>query len=170
MNHQLALKQVSLPFKFQYRVLFFDPKEIYGKVNIQAHARRQVPENIGMQLMFPKPAEKICACGCGEPLQGRRTRWASDECASFAVDVYRIIYGQLDVVKFYLKKYYGYRCKCGRVRKLKVDHIIPIKHGGGGCWLSNYQFLCHDCHVQKTNADFGWKMEGKTDVGYKEAM
>lgn len=157
MNYRLAEKPVDLPFKFQQRVLFFDPAEIYSRLKIEPFARHQLPEHIGMQLMFPKQEAKVCSCGCGKELTGRRTRWATDECAHFAVDVYRIIYGQPDVIKFYLKKYHGHKCKCGRVRKMKVDHIVPVKHGGGGCWLSNYQFLCHACHVQKTNTDFGWK-------------
>jgi 5-methylcytosine-specific restriction endonuclease McrA len=89
----------------------------------------------------------------------------------FAADVYRIIYGQPDTIKLYLKKYHGYKCKCGRVRKMKADHIIPVKHGGGGCWLSNYQFLCHACHVHKTNEDFGWKMaDKKIKISAKKAV
>lgn len=45
----------------------------------------------------------------------------------------------------------------GIVAWIKVDHVVPVKLGGGACWLSNYQLLCHDCHVGKTNTDFGWK-------------
>lgn len=47
------------------------------------------------------------------------------------------------------------------VSPLKVDHIFPVKLGGGGGWLSNYQLLCHKCHVEKTNEDFGWKQPKK---------
>lgn len=159
MNEPLPFKELHLQLKYQQRVLFLNPAEIYARINIQPYKRRQTPQNIGMQFMFPKQAEKICSCGCGQKLEGKRSRWATDECASFAVDVYHIIYGHLDTIKFYLKEYHGRKCKCGKVRKMKVDHIIPVKHGGGGCWLSNYQFLCHACHVEKTNTDFGWKQQ-----------
>lgn len=46
---------------------------------------------------------------------------------------------------------------CNSSKHVKLDHIVPVKFGGGGCWLNNYQLLCHNCHVQKTNLDFGWK-------------
>jgi 5-methylcytosine-specific restriction endonuclease McrA len=161
MNYPLPFREVTLPLPFQHRVLFFDPTEVYGRIRIRPHARHQLPADIGMKIMFPKRADKQCSCGCGRLLAGKRHRWATDDCALFAADVYRIIYGQPDTIKLYLKKYHGYKCKCGRVRKMKADHIIPVKHGGGGCWLSNYQFLCHACHVHKTNEDFGWKAEYK---------
>lgn len=63
--------------------------------------------------------------------------------------------------------YYGYGCINGCERKhpdsplydnIDIDHIVPVKLGGGGCWLSNYQPLCKPCHKTKTVADFNWKM------------
>ena len=157
MNHPLQPREIVLPFAYQYRVLYLDPSDIYTRIHISATARHQSSKLMGLPVMFPKPLTKICSCGCGKPLPPKRSRWASDDCARFAIDIYNIIYGQLDTIKYYLKKYQGYKCKCGRVRKMKVDHIIPVKLGGGGCWLSNYQFLCHNCHVEKTKIDFGWR-------------
>ncbi|MBS1623853.1 MAG: HNH endonuclease [Bacteroidetes bacterium] len=153
----LPYREVKLYAPYQYRVLFLDPAEIYTRIQVQPYARHQRPEHIGLKVMFPKRDDRTCSCGCGHTLGPRRHRWASDDCAAFAADIYAIIYGQRDTIRFYLKHYSGYRCQCGRVRRMKVDHIIPVKHGGGGCWLSNYQFLCHACHVAKTNTDFGWK-------------
>lgn len=37
--------------------------------------------------------------------------------------------------------------------KIHVEHIVPVHKGGGGCWLSNYQFLCESCHKEKTKRD-----------------
>lgn len=37
--------------------------------------------------------------------------------------------------------------------KIHVEHIVPVHKGGGGCWLSNYQLLCEDCHKIKTKND-----------------
>src|SRR4051812_11419025 len=109
MNQPLPVKEILLPLKYQYRVMFLDPAEIYQRINVQPFKRRQLPQSIGMQVMFPKHAG-ICSCGCGQKLQGRRTRWATDECASFATDVYYIIYGRTEVIRFYLKHYYGRKC------------------------------------------------------------
>lgn len=119
--------------------------------------------------LFPE-VKGICACGCGVELSGRRKRWATEDCSNFAVAVRFIIAGAGSTIQSYLRKYYGWNCfQCGcedkghkmgyngSVSWIKVDHIIPVKLGGGACWLSNYQLLCHDCHVGKTNKDFNWK-------------
>jgi 5-methylcytosine-specific restriction endonuclease McrA len=38
-----------------------------------------------------------------------------------------------------------------RVRSLwEVDHILPVKEGGGGCDERNLQTLCRPCHLRKT--------------------
>jgi 5-methylcytosine-specific restriction protein A len=45
----------------------------------------------------------------------------------------------------------------GRVASAtEVDHIVPLQHGGDDSW-DNLQSLCHDCHVDKTNAEMGRK-------------
>jgi len=108
--------------------------------------------------MFPDRKDGYCSCGCGAALVGRRRRWATNECTKFALGVWAIIDGQVGTFEYYVGKYNGKKCAgCRSRRQLKVDHIVPVKHGGGGCWLSNFQLLCHACHVIKTNKDFGWK-------------
>jgi hypothetical protein len=161
-----------LPFKeveskdYQKRVLFFDPTEAYSRVKINHFSRHPY---VSIVALFPDQ-NGLCACGCGNTLQGRRTRWASKECNDFAFAVWAIISGRHLTISKYLRIYYGWFCNdCGCKDKghdmgsngvvsyIKIDHVIPVKHGGGGCWLNNYLLRCHDCHVKKTNQDFGWK-------------
>lgn len=42
----------------------------------------------------------------------------------------------------------------------EVDHIIPLFLGGDDAW-DNLQPLCHDCHVDKTNAEMGYKVKSR---------
>ena len=162
---ETALKPITgaLPFKktrikteWHKRVLFLDPAEIYSRIHINPYQRLQT--HLTFPEMFPVRADKACACGCGAQISGRRRRWASADCTRFATTVWAIIDGQAGAIITFVKKYYGPKCSvCGTRQALKADHIIPVKHGGGGCWLSNFQLLCHSCHVAKTNQDFGWK-------------
>ncbi len=162
--NKLPTKEINCK-PYQKRVLEFDPANVPNLFKIKSYHRHQ---NVSILQLFPKIV--LCACGCGREVIGNRRRWATDECQSFAVAVRFIIYGAADSIAKYLRLYYGWRCcRCncedkghdmgrnGCVSWIKVDHIIPVKLGGGACWLSNYQLLCHDCHVNKTNIDFNWK-------------
>lgn len=136
------------------RVILYDVREIIGRVNID-HSKRI--QKLPMLSLFPK-VDGLCRCGCGVKLEGRRTSWASEDCNTFATHVREILCGYTRSISYFLSRYYNYECcKCSDQLDLKIDHIIPVKHNGGGCWLSNYQYLCHSCHVGKTNEDFGWK-------------
>lgn len=148
---------------YQKRVLFFDPSVIYKRVKVNKYKRLQ---SICMSKMFPKIKGK-CACGCGKKLEGRRTKWCSDECSAFAYNVSAIINGDSAVITKWLKLYLGNWacCQCGltdsykefknglSVSTIHKDHILAVMNGGGGCWLSNYQLLCEDCHKEKTKED-----------------
>jgi 5-methylcytosine-specific restriction endonuclease McrA len=154
MNKALVVKNVGKRALHHTRVLFFDPTEVYERIVIDKYKRTQ---KILVSEMFPVRGKK-CRCGCSKPLKGRRTAWASNECSSFARDVQAIITGHSATIKKYLMIYYGWECKVCRVASnIKMDHIVGVKHGGGGCWLSNFQLLCHIHHVVKTNKDFGHK-------------
>lgn len=162
---KLPDKEIKL-LSYQLRVLQFDPS---NAINVFSPRPFQRSQNIGVGQLFPN-IDGLCACGCGKEIKKPRRRWATDECSFYTVAVRNIIAGASSTISFYLSKYYGWKCfNCGCKDKghdmgangvvawIKVDHIIPVKLGGGACWLSNYQLLCHDCHVNKTNKDFNWK-------------
>lgn len=156
------------------RVLFLDPTELYQRVGhlIDPFKRTQ---SIGMENIFPKQSI-ICACGCGQKAKASdafkedgitptwQRKWATDECNSFANACLSIINNTFQVPSKYIKFYDGYKCDCGSEGLnygLELDHLIGVKHGGGGCWLSNYKWKCKDCHRNKTNKDFGFSAKPK---------
>jgi len=152
----LPFKKTRIKTEWHKRVLFLNPTEIYRRISINPWQRVQT--HLTFPEMFPIKADGSCACGCGALLGGRRRRWATSECTKFATTVFAIIDGQTKAISTFTKKYFGAKCRvCGTRKMLKADHVVPVKHGGGGCWLSNFQLLCHSCHVAKTNQDFGWK-------------
>lgn len=155
------------------RLILFDPTRIYERCNLFDHYKRN--NYIGMDHLFLQPDLSICACGCGEALTGRRTRYASNDCKNFAVRVYLIFRGDSDLIKRTMFHYLPHQCvSCGcddyliekkkivtwgertfentsySASGLHVEHILAIKDGGGGCWLGNFQFMCHRCHGAKT--------------------
>jgi 5-methylcytosine-specific restriction endonuclease McrA len=144
------------------RVFFFNPSKIYEKINdlnllnpYQRHC------SVSMNHLFENDGNK-CACGCGKELTGRQKRWASKSCNDFAFAVFSIISGNVNVLRNYRSIFIGgVKCEiCNDVPKyeaVELDHIYPVKFGGGGGWLSNYQFKCKKCHREKTNKDFGYK-------------
>ena len=150
--------------KHQKRILDFNPKEIYDKIQIDKYSRVQ---SISITKMFPKQENKICSCGCGQKLEGRRSVWATDSCMRFAQSVWGIINGHSETISFYLRKMFPQWacCKCGltdsykefknglNVNEIHKDHIVAVVNGGGGCWLDNYQLLCKECHKEKTKID-----------------
>jgi|ERR1043165_772396 5-methylcytosine-specific restriction endonuclease McrA len=152
----------KLPFRFiqgikqaEERVLFFNPAEIYSSHPVNAFSRAQ--QHLSFPLLFPQVKQGMCACGCGKTLSGKQRRWASAECTEFALNVWRIIDGQVDTVKYFVNLYNKGTRRCGRCgkgrMKFEIDHVVPVHSGGGGCWLNNYQRLCKTCHRQKTNED-----------------
>ena len=154
----LPYKKTRVKLAWKKRVLFFDPADVYKRIEINTFKRIQTKLEMGK--IFPKSNIDICACGCGQKLSFRRKRWATDDCARFATAVWEIIDGRQRPIASLLYHYYGKTCNsCFSKSALRLDHIVPVKHGGGGCWFSNYQFLCHACHVKKTNLDFGWKIK-----------
>lgn len=43
----------------------------------------------------------------------------------------------------------GFKClKCGKIKKLTPDHVVPVSLGGTG-WLYNIQPLCSSCNSSK---------------------
>ncbi len=133
------------------RVLFFDPTDIYNRIKIDPFKRIHA---ISITSMFPD-IEGKCACGCGLDLPPRRSRFSTENCSRFAWAVRNIICNAHQAPSKFINKYYGNKCsECDSINGLELDHIIGVKHGGGGCWLSNYRWLCKVCHNDKTNKDF----------------
>lgn len=147
------------------KVLYFDPTEVYKLAahRIDPHKRHQ---SLIRNELFPGEIKGVCACGCTDKPKeystGKFSMWASSVCSGFTADVQSIINNYFKVPQKYIDIYYGHRCgECGEnPHNLQLDHTVGVKQGGGGCWLSNYKWLCHDCHVAKTNRDFG--RNGKT--------
>lgn len=163
-----------LPFKnIKYlraqnkRILFFDPEIIYQTQPVNVYKRIQA--NLEFVKMFPAKLDQTCACGCGQLLIGRRTRWANNACAAFARTIWEIIDGRQATIKKFVTMYNcGWKCVvCNSSKQIKLDHVVPVKFGGGGCWLNNYQLLCHSCHIEKTKLDFEWKQIIKSKVQIK---
>lgn len=138
----------------------YDPAPLYERLEIDPKKRRQ---SYRFDEVWPTEQAGVCACGCGEVLSGRRTRWATDLCSGFAATVYCVVIngdtaGTINNILTTIKSQTtGERLcciKCGSHDSIQIDHIIGVAHGGGGCWLNNFEPLCHDCHVDKTNRTF----------------
>ena len=51
----------------------------------------------------------------------------------------------------------GYRCvRCGEIKALTVDHIIPVSLGGGS-EITNLQPLCDSCNKSKGPTEFDYR-------------
>ncbi|MGN6637920.1 MAG: HNH endonuclease [Mucilaginibacter sp.] len=156
------------------KVILFDPTEIYSRITIDPYKRWQ---SLSVTSTFPNfdhiDAGK-CACGCGNNLTGRQKRWSDPEHGKFPWNVTRIINGDMQFVRGLMHWYLPEQCAiCGKepyllesetehtsfngfkyktyfsANGIHVDHIIPVKKGGAGCWLGNFQFLCHVCNLRK---------------------
>lgn len=148
------------------KVMFTDPSPFFKKIIHTGNPLQRInpSSNVGVHILFPNESNGICACGCGEKLQGRRRRWATDVCSDYPFEIYSIISGRTDTIRKYLWYYqYGHCAMCGDelcgswqphfVHDYDCDHIHPVHKGGGCCWLSNYQLLHRDCHKEKTRID-----------------
>lgn len=164
---------LQMPFReldimdYQKRVLFFDPSIVYDRIKVDCFKRIQ--DRVWVDSCFPVLESGLCGCGCGEKTLGRRKRWATEDCQRFTYEVTHIICNTYQAVTRYMGYYYPFQCiECGalnegkqdrngcRSSSIHVDHIVPVYRGGGGCWLNNYQLLCHTCHKKKTKEDFGY--------------
>lgn len=149
------------------RVLSLDPTELYERISqkIDPFKRHQ---GIQVDDLFPK-LEGKCACGCDVVPRsfknGSNEKYAKNTCKTFVNDVVSIINNYFQKPSYYITKYYGKKCsECDEKDFLELDHIVGVKHGGGGSWLSNYRWLCRKHHVHKTNESFGHKRKDKTQL------
>lgn len=80
-----------------------------------------------MRVMFPTQ-KGVCACGCGKKLSGRRTRWASNECAHQAMRLYDIRCGRADAVRKALMQRDAGMCSgCGVICELQYEQPGEIR-------------------------------------------
>ncbi len=149
------------------RVLSLNPSALYEKImhKIDPYKRHQ---SIQVDDLFPKTKGK-CACGCDVVppsfANGSNRKFANDNCKSFANDVVSIINNYFQKPAYYITHYYGKKCaECDEVNYLELDHIVGVKHGGGGSWLCNYRWLCKKHHVNKTAESFGHKIKNKSQL------
>lgn len=178
----------TIPQQF-HRILTVDPMPYFERAHTLpdfSHYKRY--NTIFSETIFPPIGEKICACGCGKQLTGRRRRWATEQCRIFAFHVTQILSGRTEIIRLIMEQIYSGNCfSCGKSEKdfppktkwpernhytnqeeydkacnrhmhelsakIHLDHIIPVQKGGGCGWLSNYQFLCINCHKEKSKKE-----------------
>lgn len=118
-------------------------------INIDPYKRYQ--KNLSLIQLYPSIKGK-CACGCGESLTGRKTRWADPDHVKYCLVNFGIIKGDVSMIRWQLAIRDKTRCKrCNhKGDPWEADHIFPVYKGGGGCTLENFQTLCYWCHKGKT--------------------
>lgn len=147
------------------RLALFDPRGAYDRID-KANAINPFKRynTVNMLLIFPNRNDGYCSCGCGRKLTGRQTRWASKECQTLPTNVQAVMSGHSHLTSL-LRRIFGDNCAvCGiseydSHKTHELDHKYPVKFGGGGGWLGNYEFKCPKCHREKTNKDFGFKQK-----------
>lgn len=146
------------------RLAQFDPTEAYKRIDaanaINPFSRYN---SVRIGLLFPKNQEGLCACGCGTKLTGRQTVWAGKDCQQLPLNVQTVISGHshiLTVCRLIFSKKCVV-CDCDEEKEThELDHKYPVKFGGAGGWLTNYEWKCKKCHRDKTNRDFNFKQYG----------
>lgn len=123
---------------------------------------KRVQVGLKIDEIYPTVKGK-CSCGCGKSLTGRRRRWATDKCQNEATSKYWVIYGAVDVIRGVLyrtkknEKGHVFCDVCNNdvtFEKWEADHVIEVRHGGGGCTIDNFQICCMECHRAKTKRNF----------------
>lgn len=151
-------KEFTEAWHRRLRIIFLDPSDIYARVNHLLDPYKRKQYNSSIADYFPTRQDGICRCGCGRETKaygkGRHYEWYSEDCSIFAHQVRGIICG--NDARRYIETYYGKECIDCKGSGCDIDHVIPVKNGGGACWLSNYVPRCHKCHVNKTKKDFKW--------------
>lgn len=151
------------------RLYAYNPAPVYECVAHLLDAKMRVQKNFSKGVMFPNEQTGVCACGCGQPVQkyksGHYRDYHSNACSEFTYKVWAIIMGYINWFERVVYLYHGPMCaRCGEKEGTDLDHIIPVKHGGGACWISNFQYLCFDCHRIKTQEDFNWKYAERKQI------
>lgn len=139
-------------------VVEFDPQPLFIRMSGVLDPYKRIQSGLSMRDMWPNE-NGMCACGCGKPA---KQRWHEPSHSTVAYQIFEIIYGKAGTIEKYIRMLWPVECmNCGIGKgeevTFELDHLIPVKHGGGASWLSNYRLRCKKCHRKKTNEDFGWK-------------
>lgn len=62
------------------RLIFFDPTEIYQRINHLINPYRRTQGKLTIEALFPKNENGDCRCGCG---QKAKFSWADQNCKNF---------------------------------------------------------------------------------------
>lgn len=112
-----------------------------------------MPEPFAVVCTGPPRARQKGRCGgCGGPIERPRISWCSDECVKGWIRNHQ--WGKAREAAILRD---GGCVRCGSTVRLEVNHIVPRVGRGYGpsdCahHLDGLETLCHDCHVQVTNA------------------
>jgi len=119
------------------------------ELSIDPYKRYQT--HLSMRELYPS-IKGYCSCGCGTKLTGRQTRWCSPDHVNVCLINYRVIQGDITVIRRELLiRDHGVCNSCkNHFDYFEADHIFPVHQGGGGCTLENFQTLCYVCHKKKT--------------------
>jgi hypothetical protein len=127
--------------------------DMNNPINFASMINHQKRYQVGLKIqhLYPK-INNVCACGCGQELTGRKTKWASQECNTIAHINTAIIKGNISVIRNILFSVERGVCQiCNRYDEhWQADHIHPVHWGGGACGIENYQTICTCCHYIKS--------------------
>jgi 5-methylcytosine-specific restriction endonuclease McrA len=123
---------------------------------------KRYQNNFSFNEIYPQKNDGYCDCGCGKKLEGKKRRWATDKCISPLLNEYYILKGNTSIIREELfkrdsidDKIYCASCNTNiDDNNWDADHILEVRHGGGGCNLDNYQILCKTCHKKKTKKNY----------------
>jgi len=145
------------------KLVLYDPSEVYERLDkLKSINPFKRFNSIGMCFIFPPKGNGICSCGCGKQLTGRQSVWGGSICRRFPLNIQAVLSGH-SLLRSICTNIFSSDCvDCGiseweSKAVHELDHICPVKLGGGCSWLNNYEFRCKTCHRKKTNKDFGFK-------------
>lgn len=118
---------------------------------------KRYQSSLKIEHLYPHNNQKLCRCGCNLPLPSRKRSWYNQDHQQVAVTRFFVMKGDVQVIRRELSKRDNQVCsKCNNslekdpTFEWQADHIIEVRHGGGGCELEGYQTLCVPCHKVKT--------------------
>lgn len=100
-----------------HRILQVDPAIFYQRIYDRqsktfSHYKRK--NTVFSDIVLPQEDKTICACGCGQKLEGRRRRWATEKCQQFSRYVILILTGDSAWIRIIMSYLFTEKCcVCG---------------------------------------------------------